>query len=468
MAKARDSGKVKRSAAPPRPPRRPVAKANPAPAHPAEAPRDVEARLDELSRANRQLKRKIFDLYTIFEISRNFSAVLDYKTLLDSFIFTCLGQVGVMRGALFLKESVDSREFRLAKVKGSGVMPPPECGFPEDTRLVHYLSRLNRPVFIADLSKDLISDREETVCGYFEGGMIVPLIYKTNLAGLFLLDEKIAGGTLTQDEIEFISSLGNQISVAIENARLYEGEKAANEQLWAAQQQLVQAERLATLGEMSAKIAHEVNNPLGIIKNYLLLLKRAAADPQKSHEYVEIVSQEIDRIARIVDELRKFHRPSGVEFTFLDVREVLEAILALTSRQLQASGIEVVRHIPHDQLTVNGNSDHLRQVFLNLILNARAAMEKGGRLTVELQRQDTRVLIRFVDTGPGIDEEIVPKIFEPFFTTKGESGSGLGLSICQGIIKSHKGSITFRNASPGGCFEIVLPLVVKHKRHDEE
>jgi GAF domain-containing protein len=104
-----------------------------------------------------------------------------------------------------------------------------------------HMNRLNRPVFIADLSQDLITDREAVIFGYFEGGMVVPLIYKTHLAGLFLLADKIAGGTFTQDEIEFISALGNQISVASENARLYEGEKAANEQLWAAQEQLVQA-----------------------------------------------------------------------------------------------------------------------------------------------------------------------------------------------------------------------------------
>ncbi len=464
MAKARyDGGRSKQAAGSARPTKRAAVKTKP-----VEPVRDTEARLEELSRANRKLKRKIFDLYTIFEISRNFSAVLDYKTLLDSFIFTCLGQVGVMRGALFLKELGDAREYRLAKAKGSGTMPPPESGFPTNSRLVKYLNRLNRPIFIADLSKELITEREAAILGYFEHGMVVPLIYKTHLAGLFLLADKIAGGTFTQDEIEFISSLGNQISVAIENARLYEGEKAANVQLWAAQRQLVQAERLATLGEMSAKIAHEVNNPLGIIKNYLLLLKRSSDDPTKIHHYADIAGQEIDRIARIVDELRRFNRPSGVEYSIVDVREVLDATLSLTARQLTASGIAVLRRYTEEHILVKGNSDHLRQVFLNLILNARAAMEKGGHLTIELLCQDEQVHIRFADTGPGIPDEIVPRIFESFFTTKGDHGSGLGLSICQGIIKSHKGSITYRNASPGGCFEIALPLAARKESHDKK
>lgn len=427
----------------------------------AEPPRTIEARLDELSRANRLLKRKIFDLYTIFEISRNFSAVLDYKSLLDSFIFTCLGQVGVLRGALFLKDGMDAREFRLAKAKGSVPLPGPNDAFLDDTRLIRYLSRLNRPVYVVDLLQDLATEREVAVLNHFQGGMIVPLIYKTRLAGLFLLADKIAESAFTQDEIEFISALGNQISVAIENARLYEAEKSANEQLWAAQQQLVQAERLAALGEMSAKVAHEVNNPLGIIKNYLLLMKRSRADSARAQEYADIVSQEIDRIALIVEELHKFHRPSRVAFSPIDLRDVLESTLGLASRQLSGSGIEIDRRTTEERLFVNGNSDHLRQVFLNLILNARGAMDQGGRLTVVLERRDQQAFIRFHDTGPGIPRDVVPHIFEPFFTTKGEHGSGLGLSICDGIIKSHKGSITFNSEVGGGCFDLLLPLTEK-------
>ena len=148
--------------------------------------------LDELGVANRHMKRKIFDLYTIFEISRNFSAVLDYKTLLDSFIFTCLGQVGVLRGAIFLKERIDARVFKLAEAKGSGSMPGPELVFEDDSRLARYLTRLNRPVFLYDLSSNMTTPEEARILGFFKGGMIAPLIYKTRLAGLFLLGEKMS------------------------------------------------------------------------------------------------------------------------------------------------------------------------------------------------------------------------------------------------------------------------------------
>lgn len=422
---------------------------------------DSQRHLDELGAANRQMKRKIFDLYTIFEISRNFSAVLDYKTLLDSFIFTCLGQVGVLRGALFLKDRLDAHKFVLAEGKGSDPMPAPDSAFEDDSRLVRYLTRLNRPVFTYDVSENMTSVEEARILRHFRGGVIAPLIYKTRLAGIFLLGEKMSGNAFNPDEIEFISALGNQISVAIENARLYEAEKSANEQLWAAQQQLVQAERMAALGEMSAKIAHEVNNPLGIMKNYLLLLKRAEGKPELIEEYVNIVNQEIDRIAVIVEDLRQFQRPNRAAFSPVNLREALDSTLDLVARQLAAAGIDLDRRHDRTDMWIKGDADHLRQVFLNLILNASEAMAGGGALTVELRRHDSRAVIEISDTGPGIPEDIVPMIFEPFFTTKGDDGSGLGLSVCEGIMKSHKGSIDYRNTDTGGCFDIHLPLIEK-------
>lgn len=419
----------------------------------------LEEKLLLLSQTNRQLKRKIFDLYTIFEISRNFNAVLDYKTLLDSFIFTCLGQVGALKGAVYLKRSISASAFQLEKAKGSGTLPDPGSYFEADTKLTGYLTRLNRPVLIDDLTDEIAGATEMQLLRQFAGGVIVPLIYQTRLAGLFLISDKVSRREFSADEMEFLSALGNQISVAIENARLYEAERAANEQLWEAQRQLVRSERMAALGEMSAKIAHEVNNPLGIIKNYLLLLSRAGAENTQVTDYATIVSQEIDRIAGIVRELREFQRPFRSEMEPVNVRAVLETTFTLVERQFQAAHIEIVRDLAEGDPIVKGSADSLKQVFLNLMINARAAMHDGGRLTVRSARVGNELHLGFLDTGGGIKEEIIPLIFEPFFTTKGESGSGLGLSICQGIIKSHKGSITFRNVGAGGCFDITLPLI---------
>jgi len=431
-----------------------------------EKPETLEEKVEYLTTTNRQLKRKVFDLYTIFEISRNFNAVLDYQLLLETFIFTCLGQVGLLKGAIFLKNDVNAHEFFLVKVKGSGGVPVDGQYFRDDSKLAGYLTRLNRPVLVDDLTSDIASEDEKVILDNFAQGVAVPLIHQTHLAGLFLLADKISGREFTTDDMEFLSALGNQIAVAIENARLYEAEKDAMQQLRAAQQQLVQSERLAALGEISAKIAHEVNNPLGIIKNYILLLKRAASNSEEIVEYSEIVGQEIDRIAGIVRQLRDFQRPVKMERGPIDIRVSLEEILVLMERQLQSTNISITREYSDERFVVDGNADSLKQVFLNLIINSRAAMEDGGKLTVCLKRENGKAKLQFCDTGTGISPEIIPRIFDPFFTTKGEAGTGMGLSVCYGIIKSHRGTITYKNLEPGGCFTITLPLLDDSEDND--
>jgi len=432
---------------------------------PKKEPETLEEKVEYLTASNRQLKRKVFDLYTIFEISRNFNAVLDYQLLLETFIFTCLGQVGLLKGAIFLKNDVNAHEFYLVKAKGSGGMPDNGQFFHDDSKLARYLTRLNRPVLVDDLSSDVASAEERAILENFDQGVVVPLIHQTHLAGLFLLADKISGREFTIDDMEFLSALGNQIAVAIENARLYEAEKDAMQQLRAAQQQLVHTERLAALGEISAKIAHEVNNPLGIIKNYVLLLKRAGSESREIAEYAEIVGQEIDRIAGIVRQLRDFQRPAKMERGPIDIRVALEDILNLMERPLQSTNISIDRKYEKEPFRVNGNADSLKQVFLNLIINARAAMEAGGKLTICMTRENGELLLQFCDTGTGIAPEIIPRIFDPFFTTKGEAGTGMGLSVCYGIIKSHEGTITYKNLEPGGCFSITLPLLDKTEQN---
>jgi two-component system sensor histidine kinase HydH len=429
--------------------------------------KELEEKVTLLSAANRQLKRKIFDLYTIFEISRNFNAVLNYQNLLDSFIFTCLGQVGALKGVIYLKPDGQGDRFYPVKSKGSGGLPSREQHIDTDSPLAKYLSKLNRPCPVSELMRDLPMSKEQSVLKFFEFGVVVPLIYQTRLIGVLALADKISGKEFGDDDLEFLSILGNQIAVAIENARLYESEKAATKQLRAAQQQLLHTEKLAALGEMSAKVAHEVNNPLGIVKNYMLLIKQSTEKRTESEDYVEIVSQELNRIAEIVKQLLEFHRPQTIRHKQIDLVKILNDMLVLMERQLSSNNIELTRDFPLDHLFVLGSPENLKQVFLNLVINARDAMPKGGRLAVSVETNASDVIIQFVDTGPGIPTELIPRIFEPFFTTKEEGkGTGLGLSVCYGIIKSHSGSITFKNIDRGGCFEIRLPLS-KDRGNDE-
>lgn len=420
---------------------------------------DLHQKVTTLTETNRQLKRKIFDLYTIFEISRNFNSVLNYQQLLDTFILTSLAQVGSSKAAVFLRRDRTSDQLQLVKQRGSGPFPDENCCFKIESDLGRYLAGLNRPVRTSDIAGDMADKDEAAIIRIFHPGLIVPLIYQSGLRGVFCITDKMAGREFASDDVEFLSILGNQISVAIENARLYESEKAAAQQLRSAQEQLVQAERLAALGEMSAKVAHEVNNPLGIVKNYLLLVHRALAGNEEAGNYLKIAGEEIDRIAGIVRELLDFHRPQPVKLVPLSVTQVLDDVLRLMDRKLENANIELTRDYHGECPLVKASPENLKQVFLNLIINGVDAMQPdGGTLSISCFADNGEIVLDIADTGPGIDPAHISRIFEPFFTTKEPGkGTGLGLSVCYGIIKRHGGSITYRNTDTGGLFEIRLP-----------
>ncbi|HOP07536.1 MAG TPA: ATP-binding protein [candidate division Zixibacteria bacterium] len=435
------------------------------PAMPGKASTDTEIiaelqeRVTSLTATNRQLKRKIFDLYTIFEISRNFNSVLDYKTLLDTFILTSLAQVGASKAAIFLPQEGHRDRLSMTERRGSGEFPDRRRFFVLGSRLLDYLTRLNRPIATEEIVLKMARKGERHILEKFHPGLIVPLVFQSRLSGVFTISDKLSGRDFEMEDIEFLSVLGSQISVAIENTRLYEAERQATHQLRSAQEQLLTTERLAALGEMSAKVAHEINNPLGIIKNYLQLIRRTVGRNVEAVNYADVVGEEIDRIAGIVRELLDFHRPRGLEFKPTDLAALVTSVLKLMERQIKSRSIEVTRTFPQDCPMVKASPEGLKQVFINIIINACDAMPDGGRLGVEIKAEGKRVELMFCDTGPGIEPEMIPRIFEPFFTTKDPGkGTGLGLSVCYGIIKKHGGSIRYENTSQGGCFTIELPL----------
>lgn len=420
----------------------------------------IDIKINELTESNRQLKRKIFDLYTIFEISRNFNSVLNYQMLVDSFLLTSLGQVGAASAALYLPDESDKATFLLAKSKGLLYKQTIKDAIRLGGRLADFLMTNAKPITITELRSRFADPESVASLAIFEKGITLPLIIKSELKGLLVIGGKVAGGGFAADDIEFLSILANQFVVALENARLYESERNALRELRIAQKQLVITERQAAIGELSAKIAHEVNNPLSIISNYLRLAGRDIDLPDQTAGHLDVVKEELGRIARIVRQLLDFHRPQKLQKTPLDIREIITDILSLVKWQLVEDNIAVTLDIDGDVPLVPGSSEQLKQVFLNLVINAKDFMPGGGSLKISAEAQDDSVRISFLDSGPGIPPENVSRIFEPFFTTKQEaSGTGLGLSVCFGIIKEHDGRILATNAPDGARFDIILPAM---------
>lgn len=237
-----------------------------------------------------------------------------------------------------------------------------------------------------------------------------------------------------------------------------------NEQLTIMTQQLWQASKLATMGELAASIAHELNNPLATVALRIEFLGAQLRENDPRHSAVTVIAQEVERMANLVSNLLVFSRRSHPQISTVDLREELSNSLDFVSYHLRNRKITIAKEFAVDVPTVQADRQHLRQVFLNLLTNASDAMSNGGALTVRARRGqqsngDAQVVIEFVDTGAGIKPEHMPRLWESFFTTKPEGkGTGLGLPICRRIIEEHRGTIEIESeVGVGTTVRMTLP-----------
>lgn len=236
------------------------------------------------------------------------------------------------------------------------------------------------------------------------------------------------------------------------------------EELRLTTQQLWQSAKLASVGELAAGIAHELNNPLGIISLRLeaVLARTPAGDPRRSA--LEIIEQELERMSNLVANLLQFSRPGREEVSSVDLREELNRTLDLMQHHMRKRAIDVRPVYDPDPQIVLADRQKLRQVFLNLFANACDAMSAGGTLTLRIQRAPLEsgaqgVMIEVIDTGHGIPADVLPKVMDPFFSTKEEGkGTGLGLAICRRIVHEHQGTIRIESTvGKGTTVRIALP-----------
>src|SRR5437588_1392680 len=242
--------------------------------------------------------------------------------------------------------------------------------------------------------------------------------------------------------------------------------KRREQELREKQEQLVQAGKLATLGELTTGVAHELNNPLNniglFIGNVIDLVELGQADPQSILHELQSAMQQVHKATEIISHLRTFGRAASVSREPVVISHVIHRSLSLMHEQLRLRQIEVQLHMPDEDVVVIGNAIQLEQVFINLLTNARDAMANIPRkvITITCTVQDNLVDITFGDTGPGIPVGLEQRIFDPFFTTKEVgAGTGLGLSITYGIIKEHQGTIAVENhPGEGALFLLQLPV----------
>ena len=273
----------------------------------------------------------------------------------------------------------------------------------------------------------------------------------------------------TAERVRLLTAIVDGIGTFLENANLREAaQRHVHElettlaQLQATQQQLIQSEKLAAVGTLIAGVAHELNNPLSNILGRVQLLQRAISD-DAAEQGLQTVRDECDRAIRIVRNLLLFTREHKPETTLVSVNDTLDEVLELRAYELRVSNIELRKDFQADLPEISADPHQLQQVFLNLVINAEQAMTAAhdrGVLSIRTQRVRDVLYVTVADDGPGIPNELVSKIFDPFFTTKEVgAGTGLGLSVCYGIVKEHGGELHVKSEEgKGTTFTIELPL----------
>ncbi|HEV2855112.1 MAG TPA: ATP-binding protein [Thermoanaerobaculia bacterium] len=309
--------------------------------------------------------------------------------------------------------------------------------------------------YLDPLERDLLDRLRLNLC--------VPMISLNRLTGILLLGSDRPSWGIGRGGVDLLNLLASQASLAFENAALYRAQRERLDRLY-------RAERLAAVGQLAAGVAHEIRNPLTAIRSTMQYLLRGLDPAEPRYQLVEELLNEVDRINGTVGGLLSLSRSGEIRKSEIDLLEPLASAVQLVQARAAEQGVEVRSALGQGRLPVLGDAGQLKQVFLNLMINALQSMPEGGRLSVGVApgtAPDLHALsggrpwveVRIEDTGPGIPPDQLRKVFDPFYTTKGE-GTGLGLAICHGIMEQHEGEIHLESeVGTGTAASIRLPLI---------
>ena len=325
-----------------------------------------------------------------------------------------------------------------------------------------------------------------------------PLVAKGKVIGVLVVDNKFNAKPITDEDLEFLSAFATQAGLAVENARVYTSLEDANREIQRSHHRLLQQERLAALGEMAAHVVHEIRNPLVAIGGFARRLTQRLMGREPEGQYAQIIAREVDRLERIVHDVRGLSRESRLALIDTDLHALLRDCLVLFSERIALQRVSVRLELSERFPILHLDAVQLKQAILNLIANALEAMPTGGTLTLATQvavgRPDQPVeqpitpstadadrppppeaavslhtptpapagvsdwaTLSVGDTGGGIPQGIVDEVFNPFFTTK-EAGTGLGLTLVRRVARAHGGRVEVRNRpGEGVTFCLWLP-----------
>ncbi len=280
-------------------------------------------------------------------------------------------------------------------------------------------------------------------------------------ASLTLLVRKMDAFDLQEKQEEPLPPAHDETGFLLRHFELLKNRLGASRQkLLSAQKQMHQAEKMASVGRLASGVAHEINNPLNGIKNCMYVLEKHGNDPAQREKYVPLINEGLTQIETIVRKLLNFSRQESAEFRSVQLNAEIELVLSLLQYRLDEKQIRLRRSLLPDLPPIKADAQHIREVLMNLLINALDAVEQGGEIEVTTRLADAEhVLLILSDNGEGIPADALDHIFDPFFTTKEEGkGTGLGLSVSLGIIEAHNGSILVNSQKGNTEFFVTLPI----------
>lgn len=438
-----------------------------------------------------ETRQRAKELAALNRATRVVASTLNLNTVLEKTIVEVRSMLNVEGTAILL---FDADRHDLVFAITDGPYPDTLAGIrlPLSQGVAGWVARSRQPAIVNDVRRDpRFYDGIDAMTDLSTQSILAaPILFQDKLVGVFEVINKFAD-LFNPHDLELLESLSGSVAIAIENARLYQAEREQFRRLQQSQAQLIQIEKMAAMGRLVGSIAHEINNPIQAIQNCMDLLQEETHGrqrPDKITVYTIIASDELKRIAGIVRHMLEFYEyqetqpgidnPASIDDFFhmapdeiqvIDLHELLDSVLQLTQKQLQKQRISVRRAWLEQPLLFRGSPDRLKQVFLNLVLNAIDAMrDPPGELTITAliepaaneEPSQPVISLAFADTGSGIAESVLPRIFEPMFTTK-PHGSGFGLFVCYKIIEAHSGQIRVNSQiGIGATFTILLPLEI--------
>jgi len=404
-----------------------------------------------------RLKARLFE--SLASVSQTINSTLNLDDALS--VITreaCQLMDAKMASLLLLDEKSEWLELRASHSAGAAYLKKPRLNLAEC--LVGNVVRRRRPIQDQNVQT---SGRYQNVQMARQEGLVallsVPLLFGGQALGVLNV-YKGAPHIFSNEEVRILAALAELSGIAIEKARLYE-------RIVDAEEQLRQNERLSALGLLAAEVAHEIRNPLTVMKMlfHSLDLKFTPGDPRGQD--TKIMGEKMDHLNRVVEQILDFARSTEPRLAPVNVNQLLDDLSLLTRHKLRQQRVEVIRELDPQLPAIQGDATQLEQAFLNLTLNAVEAMPEGGRLTITTRvarlprshKDPTHVVVEFADTGTGMDKEQRQKAFSSLLETTKAKGTGLGLAIVARVVETHRGEVKVDSkVGKGTTFTITLPL----------